>query len=50
MDHQRFATEHLGVYVYEEASPDACEQIFFDVADNALGRLGARRHPGRHNR
>lgn len=36
-ERQRFATEHLGVYVYEEGSPDAYEQMFFDVADNALG-------------
>ncbi|RJK92515.1 DNA sulfur modification protein DndB [Vallicoccus soli] len=36
-DKERFATEHLGVYVYEEGSPDAYEQMFFDVADNALG-------------
>lgn len=33
----RFGREHLGVYVYEEQSPDAYEQMFFDVADNALG-------------
>ena len=36
-DRERFGNEHLGVYVYQETSPDAYEQMFFDVADNALG-------------
>ncbi len=34
---QRFADEHIAVQIYVEARPQAYEQMFFDVADNALG-------------
>jgi hypothetical protein len=33
----RFLSEHLAVQIYVEARPQAYEQMFFDVADNALG-------------
>lgn len=33
----RFSTEHLAVQIYVESRPQAYEQMFFDVADNALG-------------
>lgn len=34
---QRFVDEHIAVQIYVEARPQAYEQMFFDVADNALG-------------
>lgn len=34
---RRLATEHLGVQVHVEMDPQHYEQMFFDVADNALG-------------
>lgn len=33
----RFNSEHLAVQIYVEGRPQAYEQMFFDVADNALG-------------
>lgn len=33
----RFTSEHLAVQIYVESRPQAYEQMFFDVADNALG-------------
>ncbi len=36
-ERERFETEHLVVTIYEEGLPQAYEQMFFDVADNALG-------------
>lgn len=34
---RRFAEEHIAVQIYVEDRPQAYEQMFFDVADNALG-------------
>lgn len=34
---QRFVDEHIAVQIYVEGRPQAYEQMFFDVADNALG-------------
>lgn len=34
---QRFVDEHIAVQIYVESRPQAYEQMFFDVADNALG-------------
>jgi len=34
---RRFVDEHIAVQIYVESRPQAYEQMFFDVADNALG-------------
>lgn len=34
---RRFVDEHIAVQIYVEGRPQAYEQMFFDVADNALG-------------
>lgn len=34
---ERFARERIGVHIYVEDRPGSYEQMFFDVADNALG-------------